>query len=115
MRGVGAPDSRSHDDDAESNRMVLVGLVHAWWDPKRLLLAVLDMDDSSSTLRFASAANSRLRRIRDHCFGRADMVGVKPQALAHGEDSSNFRVVHQPTDWNGRVPTGPRSSRYVQM
>ena len=83
--------------------MVTVGPVHVWRDRRRLLLAFLVMDDSSSTIRFASVAHSRLRKIRDHRFGRTDMGGIDPLALADGEDSSKFRVAdHSPRTPNLR-------------
>ena len=104
MRIVSISGTRSHHNDAKGNRMVTVRLVHAWRNCERLLLVVLDMDDSSSTVRFASVANSRLRKIRDHCVGRADMGGVNPLALAHGEDASNFRIVHNPLRTLQNVP-----------
>jgi hypothetical protein len=80
-----------------SNRLVLVGVVHAWRDRKRLLVAVFDMDDSSSTIRFANVAHSRLRTLRDYRLGRTDLARIDPLALAHGENSSDFRVAHDLT------------------
>jgi hypothetical protein len=41
-------------------------------------------------------AHSRLRTLRDCHIGRSDLGRIDPLALAHGEDSSNFRVGHDP-------------------
>ena len=57
-----------------------------------LPVAVRDLDDGASAIRFAVVAQSRLRTLRVYCAGCADMGRVDPVALAHGEESSKFRI-----------------------
>ncbi len=94
LAGVGIQVLGAITNDAKGNRMVTAGLVHAWRTRKRLPVAVLGMDDSSSTIRLASVADSRLRTIRDHGFERAGLVDISHLALEYGRGSSKVRVGH---------------------